>query len=394
VSYELLEPEEQGLFARLSVFSGGCTLEAAGDVADAELDPLQSLVEKSLLRFTDERYSMLETIREYAQETFGDAAAAIVRRRHRRYMVARAEASASRLHDAGESGESERLGLDHANIRDAVSHALECVEPDDAGRILGAIYPYLISRALSESREWADATLALRDHLSTTALAETLVAAGEIARFAGDLALAIELKEELVSVDADVRRPNWKAAVLVDLCEIALDQGDYRRAREYAERSAAEGGSARSSLGFAELALRLGDLEDAESRGNEALAGFEERSFNGACALEILGEVARRSGDATLARVRFSTALRWFAEIRDAGGTADCLDGLARLAAEAGEVERADALMRSAKRLREESGRRPMRTDVPLPTAPNQMSARTPVLGFDAAIEYALATID
>ena len=52
-SYDLLTPEEQELFARLSVFAGGCTLEAAEEVADADLDTLQSLVEKSLLRFTD-----------------------------------------------------------------------------------------------------------------------------------------------------------------------------------------------------------------------------------------------------------------------------------------------------------------------------------------------------
>ena len=67
-SYELLCDEEQQLFARLSVFAGGCTLEAAEEVADADLDTLQSLVEKSLLRFTDGRYWMLETIREYAAE--------------------------------------------------------------------------------------------------------------------------------------------------------------------------------------------------------------------------------------------------------------------------------------------------------------------------------------
>ena len=67
-SYDLLAEEEQRLFARLSVFSGGCTLEAAEDVCEADLDTLQSLVDKSLLRFTNERYWMLETIREYAAD--------------------------------------------------------------------------------------------------------------------------------------------------------------------------------------------------------------------------------------------------------------------------------------------------------------------------------------
>ena len=56
------------LFARLAVFAGGCTLDAAEDVCDADLDLLQSLVDKSLLRHTGGRFWMLETIREFARE--------------------------------------------------------------------------------------------------------------------------------------------------------------------------------------------------------------------------------------------------------------------------------------------------------------------------------------
>ena len=72
-SHELLTSHEQGLFARLSVFVGGCRLEAAEAVCDADLDTLQSLVEKSLLRFSDERYWMLETIREYARDRLDES---------------------------------------------------------------------------------------------------------------------------------------------------------------------------------------------------------------------------------------------------------------------------------------------------------------------------------
>ncbi len=67
-SYDLLTPDEQALFRRLAVFAGGCTLEAAEAVAGADLDTLQSLVDKSLVRRTEDRFWMLETIREFAVE--------------------------------------------------------------------------------------------------------------------------------------------------------------------------------------------------------------------------------------------------------------------------------------------------------------------------------------
>ena len=67
-SHDLLSSDDQLLFARLAVFAGGWTLEAAEEVADAELDTLESLVDKSLVRHADDRFWMLETIREFAAE--------------------------------------------------------------------------------------------------------------------------------------------------------------------------------------------------------------------------------------------------------------------------------------------------------------------------------------
>ncbi len=67
-SYDLLSDDEKVLFARLAVFAGGCTLEAAEEVAEADLDTLQFLVDKSLVRHTTDRFWMLETVREYALE--------------------------------------------------------------------------------------------------------------------------------------------------------------------------------------------------------------------------------------------------------------------------------------------------------------------------------------
>ncbi len=392
-SYDLLSDDEKQLFRRLSVFAGGCTLEAAETVAGATLDSLQSLVEKSLLRFSTERYSMLETIRQFAAERLDAPEAEAARRRHRAYFVALAEANAEKLHTGEESAVSARLTLDYANVRAAVSYALEAEAPDDVGRLVGALYPFLISHGHpAEALGWVEAALAARDRLSDRALAEMLVGGGELARFAGDLGRAIELKEELASVEGDVQRPNWRAATLADLAEIALDEGDFAAARRYADQSAAAGAEGRAALSFAELALRAGDLEAAESNALAALERFDAGSFNHACGLEILGETARRAGEDARARDRFGGALRSFAELSDGGGIADCLDGLGRLAVAAGDGARAGRFFGAAERLRETRGRRPVRSDVPLPEVPGSAREYGRAMGVDEAVEEALRT--
>ena len=73
-SEDLLDRESRRLFARLAVFVGGCSLDAAETVLDADLDALETLVEQSLVRQTDGRFWMLETIRAYATERFAECA--------------------------------------------------------------------------------------------------------------------------------------------------------------------------------------------------------------------------------------------------------------------------------------------------------------------------------
>ena len=128
-SRDLLTDEEQRLFRRLSVFADGCVLEAAESVCDADLDTLQSLLEKSLLGLSGERYWLLETIREYAAEQLDPGEAALLQRRLRAYVLALAEASAPDLHTAREGAVSEALAPEYANIRAAVAHALAAGEP-------------------------------------------------------------------------------------------------------------------------------------------------------------------------------------------------------------------------------------------------------------------------
>ena len=117
-SYDLLDEDEQRLFARLAVFRGGCTLEAAEEVADASLDTLQSLVDKSLLRHREERFWMLETIREYAAERLehqGDAET--LRQRHADYFLRLAEEAEPHLTGSQQALWLDRLEAEHDNFR-------------------------------------------------------------------------------------------------------------------------------------------------------------------------------------------------------------------------------------------------------------------------------------
>ena len=121
-----------------------------------------------------------------------------------------------------------------------------------------------------------------------------------------------------------------------------------------------------------------------------ALADLEEGAFNHATCLELLGETARRSGNDALADDRFRDAIQSFAELSDGGGVADCLDGLARLAAAVGESERAGRLRGAAERLRETRGRREIRADLPFPEVPGSARNEGRALTFEQAVDYAL----
>ena len=92
-SHELLSPEEQRCFARLSVFRGGCTLEAAEEVAEADLDTLAvARRQEPPPPHASDRFWMLETIREYAAERLEESGEADeLRRRHAEHFLALAE---------------------------------------------------------------------------------------------------------------------------------------------------------------------------------------------------------------------------------------------------------------------------------------------------------------
>ncbi|MFL5943463.1 MAG: ATP-binding protein [Gaiellaceae bacterium] len=332
-SHELLDEEEQLLFARLAVFAGGCTLEAAERVAGAELDVLESLVQKSLVRHSGERFWMLETIRDYGLERLDESGeAADLRRRHAEWFLAFAEQAEPHLDDADQAEWLARLEEDVANLREIAG------QPDLAGRYLAALrffwakrgYHREGRRAVEDLLPWVtDDDPAKRMALVTGSLLAVMQgdfdaaiaygeraielgeAAGdarpelEVASALGRALLAVGEEERALALFADaaergpaIGRPALAVIALLNLGYLALLKGelevadDYlRRAVDFAASCGEPHGQARSLAARSSVALEAGRLEDARGLAAQSLAiTAPARDRDTACwAIELAG---------------------------------------------------------------------------------------------------------
>jgi predicted ATPase len=323
-SYDLLSSEEQQLFARLAVFAGGCTLDAAEEVADADLDTLHSLVEKSLLRFTSSdagpRYWMLETIREYALGKLDESGEAeVVGSRHARYHLKLAEEGEPGLVGADDRAWLERLDAERDNFRAASAFANEQRLGEVALRLVAALRMYWSARgSIAELRRWLDEALESAGESLPEQRADALQAAAlnaywagdyeqterygrqmlEIARQLGDTEREVSaltklgaaasgtgqldrsrtLMEAALRMARELGKPARIALSLSNLAAIALQEGAFARAAELCEESLAIGehavdssGVSAALLSLAEARLHLGDPQRAAEAARKAL---------------------------------------------------------------------------------------------------------------------------
>ena len=160
-SYDLLTEDEQRLFARLSVFAGGCTLEAAEQVCEVDLETLASLVDKSLLRQTEGRFWMLETIREYALDRLSEAGEADgVRQRHAEHFLPLAEAAHEQRLGARGRAFATWFEQEQANLRAALVWSRQQGSARTSlGWDLAPLERRLNDQALERLRQMMDAAL-------------------------------------------------------------------------------------------------------------------------------------------------------------------------------------------------------------------------------------------
>jgi predicted ATPase/class 3 adenylate cyclase len=303
-SYELLDQEEQSLFARLSVFRGGCTLEAAEEICDADLDTLQSLVDKSLVRFTNDRYWMLETIREFAGELLAAAPDDItLRSRHLAFYLELVEQAEPQLTGPDQRAWFERLALEQENVRDALAYACDSGDGERALMLAGTIWRFWWTRGqIDEATRWYERAFAVGEGASETARARGLFGAAHMAEARGDVTKAREQFEQAADLLRQIGATRWLILALVHLGgTYGQDRArqTYLEALALAEASGDDRGAAIAKANFANLLHELGEGEEAGALLEQALAGHRALgdAYGVATSLAGLADIAYRRGD-------------------------------------------------------------------------------------------------
>ena len=413
----LLSEKERVLLARLSVFAGGWSLEAAeavcgeaGGVGEM-LNGFASLVDKSLVRQRDgidgePRFEMLETVRAYALERLeerGEAEA--IRRRHAARYLALAEAAEPELVGPGQNAWLDRLDEEEANIWAALEWTLDR-EVELGLRLAGALARFWSMRGAAEDgRRWLAAALAKSDGVPGAILAKARFAAGYAAIGVGDFLEARGHIEESLELARAVGDERAEAAALAQLGWLLLAAGEHERAREAGARALARSDAAGDKVTasgalntLAELAAERGDHDEAERFFDRSLrlrrevgdrrlmanslVSLARRELGGAASMRtdaLLQEslaLARSVGDSWNVSVALSTSgalavlERAFTEAEpffvealevarrrgDKRAVAECLVGLAAVAAAGSDARRGARLLGAAGALRETAG--------------------------------------
>jgi predicted ATPase/class 3 adenylate cyclase len=366
-SYDLLDEKEKELFACLAVFAGSFDLQAAEEVCEADLDTLASLVDKSLLRQTEEgRFFMLETIHGYALERLkAGGEQPQIRRRHFDFFLALAEEAREDLEfDQRATMWLDRLQLEHDNYRAALQWALELDEPRLELRLSAALSRFWHSRSnLDEGRSRVAGALERDPEAPADLRGHALRWAAMMAHKQGDRDATRAFAEEAAAgyrAAGDVR---GLANALNMLGIAAAGEKKHDEARALYEESK----SMRESLGddfelqssfhnLGLLALHQGDHDEARRQVEAGLAISRKNDQAGHVANGLcdLGFVAIGQSRLDEAQALFEESVRMCVELGWKENVDYCLVGLASVFAAANRLERAARLLGAADALGEE----------------------------------------
>jgi predicted ATPase/class 3 adenylate cyclase len=417
-SYDLLEPNEQALFARLSVFAGSFTLEAAEHILGAEaVEELASLIDKSLVRLegSDEtpRFRMLNTIREYALQRLRAADIEhLVRNRHLEHYLRLAEQAYAERYSTGWRETIAELAPELDNLRAAADWAAE----GDAEReleLVGALAWFWINQTTIAEAE--DRLAAALGHTGTrtAARARALLFAGQAARARGKGEQAVPLFEEALAAWRELGDAENVSNALDGLGGAHFQSGHDDLAQRYFEESL----ELRQKLGHRELVTRSllticqlivsrGDVDQAEPIAQDLYRrALDASDWAGElAALALLAGCALIRGDFASAEQRYARAAMFAWEHGDRRECATQMQGLAIAVSGRGDYERA---LRIFGATLAERGRRGLEWNLPFwmrlldehlgraraalgPAAADAAEAEGHALPFERAVEEAV----
>jgi predicted ATPase/DNA-binding CsgD family transcriptional regulator len=366
-SYRLCAPPEQLLWQRLSVFSGGFTLDAAeavcgdGRVAGSVFDALYGLVEKSIVTRAGEdgaRYSLSEVLRQFGSALLtesGDKPA--VRTRHRDYFRLIADRGDTDSCGPRDFAWFSQVRLEHANLRAALTYALS--DPDSgetAVRMAAGLRRYWThSGATLEGFRWLERALD-NHHAPGPARASALTASTFLALMLGDVATAQRLDEECRALERVEPSPHLRAENAFHSALLSFSSGDSAGGATLAAAAADLCVDTRDwaltgecLAGAAILAFTVGQHE-ASDAARRFVAMMTDCGANQmrAVALWMAGLNRWRDGDHVRCEKNIAEAIQILARFDDRVFLATCFEGLGWSSATAGDDQRAATMIGAA----------------------------------------------
>lgn len=368
-SYWLLTEDEQRLFRRVCVFTGGFTLEGAdavcGDDPATTVELLGQLVDKSLVTPHEPvdggtRYSILETVREYGQSRLAEAGETeSIERRHAAYFLHFAESADAALAGAGRRVWLQRVGAEVDNLRAVFDFA--SVTPMSRLELAARLVGFWEVRAeYSEGRARLESALASTSELNPIR-ARALAAAGLMAWAQGDQQAATEYAQQALELSRELGDDEAAAGALDQLGQVAIQLEKFALAREYLEQALDIANHLKSRRIATICEWRLGMVAlfeaDFASAASHITASLDLARAHSdvemvAMALLMLGNIALWEGRLEEARSHLSESL---ASLRGEGNTrsiANIVESLAAVAAASDDRERAMTLGGAAEALR------------------------------------------
>lgn len=352
-SDNLLDPIEQRLFHRLSVFSDGWTLDAAEALCVDENDDLTTemvpqflavLLDKSLIyRVPDAddpaRFSMLEMIRDYALRRLGeDGSRAEVQQRHAAYYRGLVAAAVPHLYREDQAAWLERLEREKGNLRMALRWLIDGAAKQAALHLAFSLENFwLLHDHLGEGRRWLEECLAMDGGSYPASEAKARRTLATLLMRRGDYARAEQLHQQTLTFAREVSDERLRAESLLDLGSLHFIAGDLSAATELFKRALWFGDWLQEQRIVARALNQLGELDRYHGHDASALGHYEasldlwrrlaERERI-AMVLHNLAPVVGRLGDRQRAIELFSESLSISWELGNLHGLAICLAGI------------------------------------------------------------------